>query len=264
MARVYFNQTWFSSVRSESWNEVDYEQVVLSNAAVLFPQWITVPFKANVVGEDGTVKQPDIALIDHKYRRWCVVEVELASHHYVNHVAPQVEAFRYGRYGDEHATYLYQRNPALDLSRLREMVRTVPPQVLVIVDRPDTDWKPRLKAIDVALSIVEPFRSGIGTHVLLRVNGEMPDLPGNVLTRINRWQVRRLWTVQSPATLPPCDEDGTLEILIDNQPIRWKRTALGSGVMISALGGDPLRGWKGADLIQHEDRRLSIQPIVPE
>src|SRR5690606_19327485 len=115
--------------------------LVLSNAEVLFPQWIAVPFKTDVVGEDGTVKRPDMVLIDRKYRRWCVVEVELASHHYVNHVAPQVEAFRYGRYGNEHAEYIQSKNPVLDLIRLKEMVRSVPPQVLVIVDRPDTDWK---------------------------------------------------------------------------------------------------------------------------
>lgn len=94
MARVYSNKTWFDSVRSESWVEVEYERVVLANASILFPQWEAVPFKANVVGDDGTVKQPDIALIDRNYRRWCVVEVELSHHHFVNHVAPQVEAFR--------------------------------------------------------------------------------------------------------------------------------------------------------------------------
>jgi hypothetical protein len=264
MARVYFNQIWYSSVRSESWNEADYEQVILSNAKALFPQWVAVPFKTDVVGEDGTVKQPDMVLIDHKYRRWCVVEVELASHHYVRHVAPQVEAFRYARYGDQHADYIHRKDSTLDLHRLKDMVRNVHPQVLVIVDRPDTDWKPRLKAIDVALSIIEPFRDANGTQVLLRVNGETPDLPGNVLTRLSRWQIRRLWSVQSPAALPPFDFDDTLEILVDNQPSRWKRMALGSGVMISVQGGDLLRGWKGVDLIQHEDGSLSIQPVVPE
>jgi hypothetical protein len=144
------------------------------------------------------------------------------------------------------------------------MVRSVPPQILVIVDRPDTDWKPRLKAIDVALSIVEPFRDAKATNVLLRVNGETPDLPGNVLSRLSRWQIRRLWSIQSPASLPPFDTDGTLEVLVDNQPSRWKRTVIGSGVMVAAVGGDPLQGWKGVDLIQHEDGSLSIQPVIPE
>ena len=100
MARIYFNKASFESVRSESWNEADFEQVILSNASILFPQWIAVPFKVNVTGEDGTVKQPDLALIDHSYRRWCVVEVELAHHNFMNHVLPQVEAFRTAAYGD--------------------------------------------------------------------------------------------------------------------------------------------------------------------
>jgi hypothetical protein len=265
MARVYFNRTWFTSIRSDSWNESDYESVVLSNANVLFPQWVVVPFKTNVVGEDGTVKQPDIALIDHKYRRWCVVEVELANHHFANHVAPQVEAFRTARYGDEHALYLSGQNSALDLSRLRSMIRGEPPQVLVVVDRPDTDWKKRLKAIDVALSIVEPFREENGTQMLLRVNGEAPDLPGNLVTRISRMNVRRLWKVHSPATLPVGDEDDVLTVQVKSLPTRWKRTPLGGGVMLAPLDtGDVLRGWKAVDILQHEDGSLSVQPVVPE
>jgi hypothetical protein len=264
MARVFFNQTWFNSVRSGSWNEADYEQVIISNASILFPQWIAVPFKTNVMGDDGTVKQPDLALIDHSYRRWCVVEVELAHHHLVNHVLPQVEAFRTARYDDEHAAYLHRKDASLNLERLKTMMRTEPPEIIVIVDRPDTDWKKHLRPMEVALSIVEPFR-GPGNQLLLRINGELPDLPGNVLTRLSRWQMRRLWKVHSPATLPePSDDDGILEIAVENSPTFWKRTTIGDGVMLSALAGDVLRGWKAVDLVQHDDGSLSIQPIMPE
>ena len=264
MARVYFNQTWFESVRSESWNEADYEQVVMNNAGILFPQWIAVPFKTNVVGDDGTIKQPDIALIDRSYRRWCVVEVELASHHFVNHVAPQVEAFRTAKYDNEHAEYLHRKQPSLDLARLKAMVAGEPPQIVVVVDRPDTDWKRRLKHMDIALTIVEPFR-GPGTHTLLRINGEAPDLPGNVLTRLSRTQLRRLWKVHSPAALPPSGEDNTLDVFVESAPTRWKVTRLATGVLVTPLWvGDILRGWKGVDLVRHDDGSLSIQPVVLE
>lgn len=265
MARVYFNQTWFSSVRSDSWNEVDYEQVVLSNAHILFPQWIAVPFKTDVIGDDGAIKQPDIALIDRKYRRWCVVEVELASHHFANHVAPQVEAFRTAQYGDEHALYISEKDPTLDFGRLKQMVQGESPQILVIVDRPDTDWKKRLKAIDVGLSIVEPFRDENGTQILLRINGETPDLPGNVLTRLSRMQMRRLWKVHSPATLPSAGDDDVLSVLVESQATRWRRTPLVTGTMLSPLdSGDVLRGWKAVDLVQHDDGTLTIHPVVRE
>jgi hypothetical protein len=265
MARVYFNHTWFSSVRSESWNEADYEQVVMSNAESLFPQWVAVPFKTNVTGDDGAVKQPDFALIDRLYRRWCVVEVELSHHRLVQHVLPQVEAFRTGTYGDEHADYLYARDPSLDIHRLKAMIRVEPPEIVVIVDRPDTCWKPTLKTLDVWLSIAEPFR-GPTDQLLMRVNGEIPDLPGNILTRLSRWQLRRLWKVHSPATLPtPTGHDDTLEIIVDNAPTLWKRTTLGDGVMLAAQSrGDVLDGWKAVDLVQHDDGTLSFQRVVPE
>jgi hypothetical protein len=264
MARILFNSAWFESVRSNSWNEIDYEKVVISNAGLLFREWIAVPFKTDVIGEDGTTRQPDIALIDRNYRRWCVVEVELAHHSLVNHVLPQVEAFRTAKYGDKHAEYIHSKNSSLALGRLKVMVKFEPPQILVIVDRPDTDWKQTLNSRDVALSIVEPFR-GPGTQVLLRVNGETPDLPNNVLTRLSRWQVRRLWKVHSPAAMPtPFNEDGTIEIVVDSQTTRWKLTSLDGSLMISAVDGDVLRGWKSADLVSHDDGNLSIRPVARE
>ena len=92
MARVHFNGTWFNSVRSQNWLERDYEDLVFQNCSDLFPRWIPVPFKADVVGEDGVVKRPDLALIDPRYRKWCVVEVELAHHDIYTHVLPQIDS----------------------------------------------------------------------------------------------------------------------------------------------------------------------------
>ena len=266
MARVLFNQIWFDSVRSQSWYETDYEQIVVRHCPALFPHWIAVPFKTNVLGEDGAVKQPDLALIDPNYRKWWVVEVELAHHHVITHVLPQVEAFRTGTYNAQHAQYLFARNPSLDLSKLVAMMSGEPPQILVIVDRPDTDWRRLLRARDVSLSIVEPFR-GPNNELLLRVNGDQPELPGSVLTRCSRHAgIRRLWRVHSPAALPTAGrEDGLLEIVFDGSPVLWKRVDLAGSVMLCVHeGGDVLKGWRGVDLVQHADGGLAFQPVAKE
>lgn len=143
-------------------------------------------------------------------------------------------------------------------------MRGEPPQIVVVVDRPDTGWKPMLKQMNVTLTIVEAFR-GPGVQSLLRINGETPDLPGNVLTRLSRHHLRRLWKVHSPATLPPPDAETTLQIENESSLTRWKVIPLDGGLMLAALGvGDIFCGWKGIDLIQHEDGSLSMQPVVPE
>jgi hypothetical protein len=265
MARTFYNQTWFNSVRSQSWNEADYERLIVSYCRDLFPQWVAVPFKTNVAGEDGSVKQPDLALIDPRYRTWWVVEVELAHHNLFTHVLPQVDAFRSATYNEQHARYLHSMAPGLDLDKLTAMMSGAPPEVLVIVDRPDTNWRRSLKAIDVALSIVEPFR-GPGEELMFRVNGDQPELPGNVLTRCSRGNVRRLWRVHSPAALPgSARPDELLEILHEGSPTLWKRLVLAGTVMLSVEhGGDILGGLRAVDLVQHEDGSLSFQAVTRE
>jgi hypothetical protein len=265
VARVFYDQTWFNSVRSRSWYEADYEQLVVSHSSDLFPEWIAASFKTNVVGDSGATKQPDLALIDPSYRRWWVVEVELAHHDLFTHVLPQVDAFRSGTYGEEHALYLHRKRPDLDLYKLKAMMSGEPPEVLVIVDRPDTNWKRSLKAIDVSLSIVEPFR-GPNNQLLLRVNGDQPELPGNVLSRCSRGDARRLWRVHAPAALPaPTRSDEVFEIMYEDSMTQWKRLDLAGSVMLCVeQGGDVLSGLRAVDLVQHDDGSLSFQAVTRE
>lgn len=264
MARVLFGQVWFDSIRSQSWYEADYEKIIFDRGQDLFSQWITVQFKTNVIGEDGATKRPDLALIDRSYREWWVVEVELAHHDLFTHVMPQVEAFRTATYERRHAEYLHARNPMLDLNRLSEMMLGLPPEILVIVDRPDTDWLPVLRARGVHLSIVEPFR-GPSDNLLLRINGHRPEPPASVLSRCSRHQMRRLWRVHSPAALPPSTGDNEiLEIEFDGSVTQWARLKIANAVMLRALRGDILTGWRSADLVRGEDGGLKFKPVTKE
>jgi hypothetical protein len=264
VARVLFNKVWFESVRSQSWYEADYEQIIFDYCQDLFPQWIPAPFKTDVIGEDGTIKRPDLALIDRSYREWWVVEVELAHHNLRTHVMPQVEAFRTATYERRHAEYLHARIPMLDLGRLADMMLGLPPEVLVVVDRPDTDWLPELHASGVHLSIVEPFRDP-SDHLLLRVNGHRPEPPASVLTRCSRHALRRLWRVHSPAALPAATgDDAILEIEFDGGTTPWKRLQIADAVLLCATRGDILTGWRSVDLVRDEDGGLKFKPVTKE
>lgn len=264
MARIFFKESWFNSVRSNSWNEIDFENVVISKAGNLFPGWIPVKFRADVVGNDGVTKRPDLALIDPKYRKWCVVEVELAHHDLYAHVLPQIEVFCSGSYGNEHAQYLKGQNDRLDLLRMIQMMNGLAPEVLVVVDRPDTNWKKPLKQAGALLGIIEPFR-GPNDEILFRINGDQVELPGQTLTRCSR-HLRRYWKVHSPATLPASTrEDRFLEIEASGVPMLWNRINLADSVMLTAVGpGDALEGISLADIVSEDDGRLRFVTIAKE
>lgn len=264
VARILFKEIWFNAVRSNSWNETDFENLVISRTADLFPGWVPVKFKADVVGDDGVIKRPDLALIDPQYRKWCVVEVELAHHDLHAHVLPQIEAFCSGSYGDEHAGYLKGQDDRLDLLRMTQMMKGLRPEVLVVVDRPDTNWKKPLKQAGALLGIIEPFR-GPSDEILFRINGDQVDLPGQIVTRCSRY-LRRFWKVHSPATLPASNrEDRYLEIEASGLPMLWKRVDLRDSVMLTAVGhGDPLEGISLADIVSEDDGSLRFVTIAKE
>src|SRR4051794_22105245 len=106
MARVLVGDSFFEGVPSRSWYERDFESLVVDRAASLFPDWLTVPFRETVIDDSQVGKRPDLALIDKDYRSWWVVEVELAHHSLNDHVLPQVQVFKQGRYGRRHADAL--------------------------------------------------------------------------------------------------------------------------------------------------------------
>jgi hypothetical protein len=264
VARVYFNGTWFNSVRSQSWLERDYEELVFQNCSDLFPYWIPVRFKADVVGEDGVVKRPDLALIDPRYRKWCVVEIELSHHDIYTHVLPQIDVFCSGKYDDGHALYLAKQDLSLDLAKLTQMMAGLPPDVMVVVDRPDTSWKRHLRALGALLGVVEPFR-GPNDEIMFRVNGDQLELPGDVLSRCSR-ALRRFWKVHSPAALPaPAGDDELLEIWHEGTPTVWRRHNFAGSVMLSVDSrGDVLDGLSLVDLVEHDDGSLRFQAVAKE
>jgi hypothetical protein len=262
MARLLAEGSWFEGVRSQSWYEREFEDVVVDRASQLFPRWICVKFIETVEGDDGTRKQPDLALIDEHYREWWVVEVELAHHDLRNHILPQVHAFRTGRYGEQHTQALCRRAPDLEVDRLTEMMLGEPPNVIVIADSPAVIhiWRPALREVSVALGVVEPFR-GPGNELILRLNGDQPEPPGEILTRCSRHQqVRRLWKVHSPAALPPGLD--VFEIEYAGVTAQWARVTLQDAVLLQPVRGEVLEGLSLAELVRREDDSLAFQPIL--
>jgi hypothetical protein len=261
MPRLLVNNSWYEAVSSRSWYESDYERLVIDRAAELFTSWRCVPFKATVVGDDGARHKPDLALVDAHYRHWCVVEIELAHHDLYGHVMPQVETFRTGNYTSEHATALAATGASLDIKRLQPMMLGDPPDVLVVVDSPNVDWRPVLRARGVGMAVVEPFRDA-NNHLILRLNGDQPELPSRILTRCIRHTYKRLWRVQSPAALPVTADGESLMIEFAGTSTAWRRVNLADTIMLQASRGDVLADLAAADLVLREDGSLAFVPVT--
>lgn len=77
MTKILHNDSWYSPVKSNSIYEKTYEQKILENSNMLFPDYFCFYFKKQVQSMWGP-GIPDLVLIDKLYREWIIVEVDLS------------------------------------------------------------------------------------------------------------------------------------------------------------------------------------------
>jgi hypothetical protein len=247
---------WYDGLSSNSLNETEFETLIAQHSSELFPGWHFIPFKIDVHSEAGC-KQADVALVDHHYRTWCVVEVELAHHSLGGHVLPQMEVLVSGRYGNEHAEYLLLKKPELDRQSVLDMVRGAPPTLLVIVNLPVPEWIGPLRQLGVIVSVVELFRSDRSEHAM-RLNGEQPRLPTGVISRCHRNEMlQRLYRMETPAVLGGVAGD-RFEIDFEGLESVWARCDLADGIYLSPIAGNPIARARSIDLVRLPDGRLAF------
>src|SRR5687768_15522327 len=143
MARLLVSGIWHDQLASTSMYEFDYENLVGSQSANLFPDYHVVQFKHTVSSEEGSAK-PDLALIDKEYGGWWVVETELSHHSLTSHVLPQIQILARADYGMREADALC-RSGELDRDRVGEMMKGAPPGILLVVDTLLASWVEALR-----------------------------------------------------------------------------------------------------------------------
>ena len=257
MARLLIGNESYRSVSSTAFFEFEYENLILSRAQGLFPEHYALPFKKQVESETGR-GMPDLALIEKSYRRWWVVEIELAHHSLWQHVVPQVAVLANANYGHDVADYLSQQSTDLDLASLDSMLRGSQPQVLVIVNRYVAEWVQPLSRYGALLAVIEVFRSQRNRHVL-RLNGEYPVASGNEVSRLRFDPLMpRLMIVESPAGLesPP---DGRILIEFQGAITEWTKVTTRDKVWLSPIRSNPLSPGQKYALVKGVDGRLRLQ-----
>jgi len=257
VAKLIVGRREYQSISSTAFYESEYEALVLGNAHLLFPDHVVVPFKPLVESEFGRAK-PDLALIDRRYRKWWVVEVELAHHPLAGHVLPQIAVLADAEYGAGVATYLSLQSSDLDSGRLENMMRGSQPQVLVVVNKAVPQWLQPLSAYGAILAIVEVFRSDRNEHAL-RMNGDYPDIPTDLVSTLRfDPNMPRLMIVDSPGALDIAGH-GAFEIDFEGSITEWTRITTRDRVWLNPLKTNPLPMGQRYALTRGDDGQLRLE-----
>ncbi|HUV04638.1 MAG TPA: hypothetical protein VMX94_05975 [Armatimonadota bacterium] len=257
MARILVDGEWYEEIALASLYESDLEQIVLAQAASLYPGYYTIPFKTLVCSDDGSAR-PDFALIDNEYAEWWVVEVEMAQHNLAGHVLPQVRTLAQAVYGQEQAQYLCAKCPDLAAAAVLDMMKGRQPRVLVVINTPRPEWAKALEQYGAGLAVFEVFRSEKNHHIF-RVNGEQPRRLAGVVSLCSLDPLMpRLLKVDSPACLG-VEPNTRVLIRYRNQVCEWERMDSQTDVWLSPVASNPLTRRVRYELVRLMDGSLEIQ-----
>jgi hypothetical protein len=258
MPRIYHRNEWFYELAPTALSESEFESLLIQNADIIRPNMIVVPFKKTVYGPDASAKA-DLAMISNDYRQWVVVEVEMERHDLYGHVLPQIRALREGTYDQDHAAYLAAKNSNFDAAKLRDMLRGNPPEVLVLVNKPDGEWQREISRYGAHTMVFEIYRSPTNRHIFV-VDGELPRLAHDMLTELSFGMLPRCLAVGSPAALD-FEPGKPVEIFIEGQITYWERFHTATDVYLSPAGVMPIKPGQKYALARMSNGRLTIRPL---
>jgi hypothetical protein len=257
--RLLSRNEWFDPLsQAGSLSELEFEKLVFQHAQQLFPNYVMVKYRLNVMAEEDT-RRPDFALIHHEYRSWWVVEIELVHHSLQGHVVPQVACFSTGTYSVDLAEYFARQSPELKIEPLTEMIKGAAPGVLVVANGYSEEWERNLSPYGAKLAVVEVFRSERNRHIF-QYRGAEIDGPADVLTTCRRDRsLPRLLIVDSPAALLAIS-DSRLTIYYEGAPSEWSRVSVSDRVWLNPVRQSPIDdSVQRVDIVKANDGRLSFR-----
>lgn len=259
MPRLYHKGEWFDEISPSALAEAEFESLLVSNAEIIRTDSVIVPFKKTVYSPDGSARA-DLAIISTDYRHWVVVEVELAKHDLYGHVIPQVRTLREASYTQECVSYIHSKCPSMDPEQLAQMMLGDPPDVLVLVNKPDEEWRKELRRYGAHMMVFEIFRSLNNRHIFI-IDGEPPRLTQSVLSELSFGLLPRCLNVSSPAALPVAPGE-TFAVLIEEQLTYWERFQTATGVYLSPVGTMPIAPGQKYALLRTESGQYAIRALT--
>jgi hypothetical protein len=253
--RLFVDGRRYELLSSSVLQELEYQALLEQHAGQLFPGLIFVPF-TKPVRYQGVGHAADFAAIDPTYRRWWVIEAELAHHSFAGHVLPQVTTLANATYGREDAEWLARKSSLLDVKSLRTMMRGAQPEVAVVVNSPKPDWAAELKGLAIVM-VVELFRSDTDRYIL-RQNGSELSVHRDSLTNV-RATLARLLIVDSPAPVLALNRD-RLALDYEGELTEWNIIESADGVFLYPRRSSIFPSERDLKIVWLSEGRLGLVP----
>jgi hypothetical protein len=227
------NDIWYHEVAPRSYYlEEDLERSIIQNLEIIFPEYKAFLFKKTLIDSTNPSKQnrPDLAMVKNDYSEWYIIEVELGKHQR-SHVVDQLRTFYNSSYNDDHANYMFDQRPDMNLVQLKKMVAANPPELMVIVNEPKPDWEIDLKAFKCKACIFQIYHDFDG-NTIHRLNGDHPHIKIDFCHC--RYQKPAPYTIEILDNLGMLDSHGiingtTFDIEFNGRIFRWTRQDSTSG-----------------------------------
>ena len=160
----------FSLSDPDAPTEAEFEHAVAKALACIYPNYHCTVFSGTFLHE-GRGFKPDLALIARDFSHWFIIEVELITHSFANHVLPQVRAFRYGDPQSD-CIVLLSRDLGIGPQHIERLIVSVPSTVAVVANKRDPKWESSLASHDIQLLAVSVFQSPAGV-MAVEVDGSL-------------------------------------------------------------------------------------------
>jgi hypothetical protein len=144
--------------------ETEFEMVVARALSCAYPSYVCVMFSGSFQYNDR-VYRPDMALVAKDFSHWFLIEVELVTHSFENHVLPQVRSFQYGDALDDCVTSL-AKTGVMTAKQAETFMAVVPKHVAVVANKWNADWHVGLNALQIQLMAISVFRSTSGQEAV--------------------------------------------------------------------------------------------------
>jgi hypothetical protein len=158
------NENKFELWDPDASTETEFELVVARSLSCVYPSHVCVMFSGGFRYDDR-IYRPDMALIARDYSHWFIIEVELITHSFQNHILPQVRSFQYGEPQSDCVASLVKSN-VLNAKQAETLMSFVPRTVAVIANKWNPDWYLGLSALQIQLLAISVFRSKEGREAI--------------------------------------------------------------------------------------------------
>jgi hypothetical protein len=238
MSTIIVRDQVYQEISLSAFYESEFENIVIQNSQIIFPEFFFIPFKPSV-STDFDIVKPDFAIIDMKYRNWWVGEIEMGYHQLNQHVLPQVEKLSQGYYGSELIPDFLKQNSNLDPKKISDLLKGKQPSVILLVNTPKPEWLPFIRRFNAIMLVFQVFKSEQDHHIF-RINGEYPTIS---LVEISNCYVDPIVpnfvVLESPAAFPYKNGE-SFEIWFENGVSNWKRIDIKNKVYIVPIKINPL------------------------